>query len=709
MDVFISYSRKDRAGKESGVDVISRIQNALKEAGVSYWLDEEGIHSGETFASVISRNIAESKVFLFVSSINSNASRWTCGEIATANSYDKRIIPFKIDNAPYDPSVTIYLAALDTIDYLANPDKALKRLVKSVRTYLSEIDEEERRREEQRLWLAEQERIAAEREQIKAENKKIIARLEITKEELEEKIRSVDERMDDMLKEKNRLLGEMTEFKLRISELRDESSWPVWYPTKVEKPNPKTIVHAPEPDERDEEFNIEEDNTSVPDHAASSISSGSEDVDNKKSGASILFIAECALIVVLGLCLGLSLMSRKPKRPKSDTAAVVTVSDDYAAVNNNDVFSAPTAIEPVAEVSSDKDALAAQEQFVMEDDKKKEEPIERNEDEVEVDSPIDNTNRYNIHWITFDPEASFEKIDLQSVGGTDTVLVSFSTGEKWNRRGFKIKEQPEWCTINKTDKGFLIHYRSYFNSNPERIKGLLERYAIPSSRDSIIVFTHNNKEYTLEVSQKNSYRGNFKQSNTPQKNEPAVADNPQDSSTISSNQTKITPGAERETVRVQENPVVAKQIDSLKADTVSVVQEPKATEVDTRKEKMEEKGDANKKYELKFIKTMEPIQFEEEGISLKYWKYDYGGEVIYITDILTVGMIRAALGKKVQARDRDNTIKDQNFIGSDDYNWFRNELRVRTKLDFRAPEAEEYDIYDSLDKGFKGVRLVAKP
>ena len=221
MDVFISYSRKDRVSTEEGKDVISKIQQAFRDNGITYWLDEEGIHSGETFASVISRNIAESKVFLFVSSVNSNASRWTCGEIATASTYEKRIIPFKIDDAPYDASITIYLAALDTINYAYNPERALRRLVKSVKLYLAELEAEKRRQEEERRIAAEKEKIRQERERLRAESEQAIALINIEQAEVEEKIRTLDARIDDLLAEKGRLLKELTGVKSQIAGLRN--------------------------------------------------------------------------------------------------------------------------------------------------------------------------------------------------------------------------------------------------------------------------------------------------------------------------------------------------------------------------------------------------------------------------------------------------------------------------------------------------------
>ena len=222
MDVFISYSRKDRSA-EGGGDVISLIQQLLRKDGITYWLDEEGIYSGDSFASVISRNIAESKVFLFISSVNSNASRWTCGEIATANSYEKRIIPFKIDQAPYDPSITIYLAALDTIDYAANPEKALRRLMQSLRNYLREQEIESQRMAEEQQLKEEQEKARMERERIMAEREREIEKISVEQSEVESKIRTMDIQIDSLLREKHRLLEELNAVKAQISSLMGDS------------------------------------------------------------------------------------------------------------------------------------------------------------------------------------------------------------------------------------------------------------------------------------------------------------------------------------------------------------------------------------------------------------------------------------------------------------------------------------------------------
>ena len=223
MDVFISYSRQDRALRASGgEDIVSLLQKAFTDNGISYWIDEEEIHSGESFASVISRNIALCHIFLFISSANSNASRWTCGEIATASTYEKRIIPFRIDDTPYDGSIAIYVAALDAIDYHKDPEKAMRRLIKSVKRYLDEKEMEQRRLEEQRLAEEIKEKNQKEADRLRKEYIKGIESLIVSQNEIENKLSATAAKLEGLNQEKGELLEELTRVKSEIALLAND-------------------------------------------------------------------------------------------------------------------------------------------------------------------------------------------------------------------------------------------------------------------------------------------------------------------------------------------------------------------------------------------------------------------------------------------------------------------------------------------------------
>ena len=141
-DVFISYSRRDYLDENGDVlpgNIISKIKDVLKNNGITYWIDEDGINSGDEFARLIIRSIKDSKVLLFVSTENSNNSAWTRKEVASAISYKKKIIPFKYDDTPFNDSLLLYLADLDFISYKQQGNRALNRLVTSITNYLNSI------------------------------------------------------------------------------------------------------------------------------------------------------------------------------------------------------------------------------------------------------------------------------------------------------------------------------------------------------------------------------------------------------------------------------------------------------------------------------------------------------------------------------------------------------------------------------------------
>ena len=134
-DVFISYSRHDYVDDKDNVipdNYISMITKALDDNGITYWIDKKGVYSGDEFQELIATAIINSEVLIFVSSEHSNKSKWICKEIAVASYMKKKIIPIKIDEAIYDPSILLTVVGLDFITLYKNPTAGLNQLVKSI-------------------------------------------------------------------------------------------------------------------------------------------------------------------------------------------------------------------------------------------------------------------------------------------------------------------------------------------------------------------------------------------------------------------------------------------------------------------------------------------------------------------------------------------------------------------------------------------------
>ena len=141
-DVFISYSHRDYVKNNVVIpgNFVSQIKSALDNTGISYWFDENGVLSGDEFAPLIARAIKNCQIFIFISSNNSNSSEWTIKEIATANTYHKKIIPVRLDEALYSEQIIMYLASLNHIDIFSNPEKELQHLVDDIKNFLSQRD-----------------------------------------------------------------------------------------------------------------------------------------------------------------------------------------------------------------------------------------------------------------------------------------------------------------------------------------------------------------------------------------------------------------------------------------------------------------------------------------------------------------------------------------------------------------------------------------
>ena len=122
--VFISYSRKDE-------ETVASIKAILEEHQIPYWIDKEGIFSGENYKEVIVDAIDVAKVVIFVSSVNSNASINIIRELGYAVQQRKTIIPVLLDDAQYAKSIRLDIADIDQIEY-KDAEQAKKKLVASL-------------------------------------------------------------------------------------------------------------------------------------------------------------------------------------------------------------------------------------------------------------------------------------------------------------------------------------------------------------------------------------------------------------------------------------------------------------------------------------------------------------------------------------------------------------------------------------------------
>ena len=124
-DVFISYSRKDKA-------IVDEIRQLLDANSITYWLDIEKIRMGSEFMGDIVDAIEKSDLVLFISSVNSNASHNVAKEISIADKFKKTILPVRIDDAPYSSVIEYDLIGVDYIDYSKRSNESLEKLRKSI-------------------------------------------------------------------------------------------------------------------------------------------------------------------------------------------------------------------------------------------------------------------------------------------------------------------------------------------------------------------------------------------------------------------------------------------------------------------------------------------------------------------------------------------------------------------------------------------------
>jgi pSer/pThr/pTyr-binding forkhead associated (FHA) protein len=123
LDVFISYSREDRAHAR-------RFAERFTEEGLAVWWDA-ALHSGETFDEVIETALKTAKAVVVLWSPRSVASRWVRAEATLADRQNK-LVPVTIE--PCDRPIIFELTHTSDLSHWdgSTTDPAWRTLIKDV-------------------------------------------------------------------------------------------------------------------------------------------------------------------------------------------------------------------------------------------------------------------------------------------------------------------------------------------------------------------------------------------------------------------------------------------------------------------------------------------------------------------------------------------------------------------------------------------------
>lgn len=125
-DVFLSYAQADES-------LARQLAEALREQGLSVWVDEENLQPGAEWASAIQSAIERSKNVVVLLSENSSKSEWVRREAAIALAGTKRVVPVFLSKHADIPFIMQHLQGVD----LSDPERfgsVLKRLVRALKS-----------------------------------------------------------------------------------------------------------------------------------------------------------------------------------------------------------------------------------------------------------------------------------------------------------------------------------------------------------------------------------------------------------------------------------------------------------------------------------------------------------------------------------------------------------------------------------------------
>ncbi len=104
-DIFISYSSKDHEQAE-------QLSELLISAGLSVWIDKQGIQAASSWSEEIVHGIDSCSVFIIILSPNSTQSHNVVKEVSLASEKRKKILPLDLEPVEIPPSMQYALAGI---------------------------------------------------------------------------------------------------------------------------------------------------------------------------------------------------------------------------------------------------------------------------------------------------------------------------------------------------------------------------------------------------------------------------------------------------------------------------------------------------------------------------------------------------------------------------------------------------------------------
>jgi len=130
-DVFISYSSQDKP-------IADAICAIMEQQAIRCWIAPRDVLPGQQWAGSILRAIAKARVVVLVFSAASNTSPQVLREIERAVHNGTAIIPFRIEDVPFNESLEFFISTPHWLDALTPPLEAhAARLAESVKSLLS--------------------------------------------------------------------------------------------------------------------------------------------------------------------------------------------------------------------------------------------------------------------------------------------------------------------------------------------------------------------------------------------------------------------------------------------------------------------------------------------------------------------------------------------------------------------------------------------